>query len=463
MTGYIVKIVAGFAMLWVYSDYYTKIQTNDVYKYYNDSQPIYETLKSDPVVFSKIFFLGIEDEETLPTLEKTNNWYRSINSLPTNNNRLMIRVNTVFRMFSLGGNIWVHTLFVCWLMMIAAIWIFRFFEAYTPHKNILFLIICGLPSVAFWSSPVMKESLTIMGLAAIIYSLYLFKRQHKIRIGVLLLFLGCILLIFIKIYILLFLIPGLIIYFTTKIRLSFWVRTSLLYILLIGGLFVSDGLNKNKLAVSITEQRDNFSNLAEGGVYFIANDSIFYAHDDQRNHLEIIDNKVKVISTFKSLKRPIENSKDTSRSMVKEGDETYVIYFNQKRSGSYLPIPEIQPTTFSLIKNAPIALANGLFRPYPTEVDNATTLLAFLENIFILFLLILCCFFYKKSTAIKPEVTHLFIAFSVMLIILVGLTTPVSGAIVRYRMPAFLFIAILAVIHIDFERIANRFSFLKKK
>jgi hypothetical protein len=129
---------------------------------------------------------------------------------------------------------------------------------------------------------------------------------------------------------------------------------------------------------------------------------------------------------------------------------------------SVIHIPETQPNAFSLFIHSPAAFATTLFRPFLTDIKgNPLILISALENIFILVLLTGSLFRLQKP------VTDRFILFCIFylsfLFILIGLITPVLGALVRYRVPGLPVLMFLLVHYSDFSTILYRKITRKKE
>jgi hypothetical protein len=122
-------------------------------------------------------------------------------------------------------------------------------------------------------------------------------------------------------------------------------------------------------------------------------------------------------------------------------------------AGSYIPSPILEPTTWSLIKNAPWAFANTFFRPHLFEVYSPLVLFAAAENFLIIAMIILSVLFFNKKLITNYSLLYFSIFFVIIMFVLCGLVTPVMGALVRYKIPAlpFLFVIFLSVT--DFEKI----------
>ena len=92
----------------------------------------------------------------------------------------------------------------------------------------------------------------------------------------------------------------------------------------------------------------------------------------------------------------------------------------------------------------------GFFRPFPLDINKLIHFLPFIENILIYGALTYALYIKAKSQIQlhKNAVVLLFsaISFIILLYTLIGLTTPVIGAMVRYKIPATLFLIFIIYI-----------------
>lgn len=99
---------------------------------------------------------------------------------------------------------------------------------------------------------------------------------------------------------------------------------------------------------------------------------------------------------------------------------------------SAVEVTQLEPTFPSFLANAPQAIALSVIRPYPSDVHHLLSLAAAAEINFLLLLSLVCLLFRKRFPGTAPAVLfYLFFSFSVLLMI--GYTVNVLGAIVRYR------------------------------
>jgi hypothetical protein len=395
---FLLKIVCG-TLLWaIYTFYYTNRNTADIYKYFDASKVMFDALKTNPIHFFKMLSgIGNNTPEFLPYYDKMNYWSRQIESSIYNDSHTIIRFNTFLRFFSLG-HYHVHTVFICFFSLTGLTAIYKTFYPVLKDKKLeLFVVIFLLPSVLFWGSGVLKEGLIFFTLGMFIY---FFGQLFKTKAIVICLLSG-LLLALSKFYVWITIMPGLL--FLLWVNKSLGAHKALKFITvfaLLGFL----GLNIDKYTsiqnplVTLSQKQIEFNKLANGTVSDAFNNTI-----------------------------PIP--------------------------GSVTKINTLEPTLTSLITNSPTAFVNTLFRPFLWELNSPMMLLAGIENIIILLFIIICILFIKPLSQIPWEYVLFCLSFVIIQFLIIGSTTPIIGAIVRYKVPALPFLLIAFLLMLDKEKI----------
>ncbi|MFM7902388.1 MAG: hypothetical protein ACKPAD_10430 [Bacteroidota bacterium] len=190
MFGFIVKLTAGTVLGWVYSSYYTDRAKADTFRYFDDSEVLYSSIYESPKSYLKMV-TGFDSEspELQVYYDKMNYWYDSYS--PVNDNRAIIRTNSVLRLFS-GGHYHIHMVIVCFLAFIGIVAstkaLARFHQLYSTPFYLSFIIV---PSVVFWGSGLMKDSLGVFALGSTIYSLTNFRSKQDLTIKHIVLWIFC--------------------------------------------------------------------------------------------------------------------------------------------------------------------------------------------------------------------------------------------------------------------------------
>jgi hypothetical protein len=399
---FILKILLGLLLWAVYTFYYPNRSTADIYKYFDDSKVMFDALKSAPLHYFKMLF-GIRNNtpEFEPYYSEMHYWSRKNGGGTFNDGHTVIRFNAFIRLFSQGFYT-VHTVFICFISLTGFTAIYKaFIPFFEDKKHELFLAVFLLPSVLFWGSGVLKEGLLFFTLGILIYY---FQQPFTWKSLCICLIAG-ILLALSKFYVWLALLPAL--FFLLVIRNTGTKRIALKFLIVL--ILVSLlGTNIDRFStiqnplVTLSQKQIEFNSLAEGNI-------------TDANHQNI------------------------------------------PAAGSRIVIPVLQPTFISFIKNAPTALWNVLLRPYPWEIHSAMMLLAGLENVCILFFLIICIVYRLPRNSIKWEYVLFCLSFAIIQFLIIGETTPVLGAIARYKVPSLPFLLIAFLFILDKRKLTERF------
>lgn len=179
---FLLKFFFGLFLQGVYTYYYKDRQLADVYKYYDDAVIIYKQKSSDTETFLEVFTginLNEKSPRTLNFLKHTSHFDKTHISFFDANHRLMIRLNILF-LFISSGNVFIHVLLFCLLSFLGVFLILKRLDnsnaCYVKPVYISFTI---LPSVAFWSSGMLKESLLVFLLGCFFYSYTDFKSLYR--------------------------------------------------------------------------------------------------------------------------------------------------------------------------------------------------------------------------------------------------------------------------------------------
>lgn len=481
VTGvFVLKICFGILVWLLYTFYYTDRSTADIYKYFDDSAVFMKAFKENKSVFFKMLLnLDSNNPETVHYYKQLNYWSTEKWSFFYQGNSFIILFNVLIRFFSFG-HFNVHTVFMCFVSFVGLTGIYRFFEhALQKEKKLLFAAIFLLPSVLFWGSGVLKEGLILFGIGMTLFSLqtiYSMLRENKKKSPVIYLFFFiCLLAIYItaisKFYILLSLGVSLIALAITRFTkprfslLKFAATWTVFFILIANIQLLIPQINALKLIA--TKQKD-FINLANGGVYLVNqnnNNNIVYLNNDQRRCMDYVYSDSTMVRIKAGTNYMYWNDwylKDTLYTENSQDTNRYEILHNIQPSGSKINIPRLQANWKSFLMNIPTALYNAVLRPFPGESFSPLVLSASLENFFLLLTFIICVIYHKPKARIAWPTVYLCISFILLLCIIIGLTTPIVGAMVRYKMPILPFIMIAALLIVDVEKLAKKFPKLNK-
>jgi hypothetical protein len=404
---FMLKIISGLALWAIYTFYYTDRSTADIYKYFDDSKVISDALWTHPSDYFKMLTgIGNNTPQFDHYYSEMHYWARKIDSSIYNDSHTIIRFNALLRLFSFGYYN-VHTVVICFLSLTGLTAIYKTFIPFLrDKKRELIFAVFLLPSVLFWGSGVLKEGLIFFTLGLLIYySGKLFSLKALV-----ICFAMAFLLAFSKFYVWLAIFPGLV--FLVWIRKTSLSKLLLKFIAVILvtsalGLYIDSFTSIQNPLVTLSQKQYEFNELASG---------------------QLTDANNKPI--------PV--------------------------AGSVIDIPHLEPTLRSFIANAPAALKNTFFRPYLTEMKSPLMLLAGLETLLILLIILLCLVFLKPLKEIRWEYVIFCLSFVIIQFLIIGETTPILGAVARYKTIALPFLLIAFLLMADKNKLLKKLPFYGK-
>lgn len=461
---FILKLFAGLAIWYIYTSYYPQREYADIWKYYDDSEVVYSALDNSTGDYLRLVSgIGIDERIQHTYIDSMLHWDQPFENNLFNDSHTIIRFNAIMRLIS-GGNYHTHALVMCFLAFIGLCalyhWLYKFLWQW---KKIVAFILFVSPSLLFWSSGVLKEGILFFALGMLILHAWRFAEDKK-KYRLVWIFISIALLAMTKLYMLVFVIPSLLfaLYLVKHPRFAF-VKFTALLVLLIG---IAFGIDKTKSEFSpfriIANKQNDFLNLARGGTYLM--DSLFVVY---------LDLPVNQIATLKSRDRYeysippntnllywkiADDFRDTLRRTTTE-HEKYMLLSSTPVAGSLMNVKQLQPNAASVMSEVPGALQRSIFRPWPWELKPVMVIPATLENIFMFVLILAMIVWYKK-----PSSKALFwfcVCYALITLTVTGLTTPVLGALVRYRITAIPFLLFAILLCIDRDRLVKRFPFFR--
>lgn len=451
---FIVKIILGNILGYIYQYYY---QTGgDTFVFLQDGSIMYQALFTHPAhYFQMLFCINSSADYLQPYYNNMSLWHDKYNDL-FNDNHVFIRLNALIRIFSFGYYK-VHIVFICFLSMLGLTAIYKTFIPYLENKKKELLVAVFLvPSVLFWSSGVTKEGLLFFGLGLFMYFFHKLIYEKFSFAAILGTFLTLLLLVFLKVYVLIALLPSL-------LAISWIAKTgnklvgikylTVYVVCLLLGISISFVFpNYNPMKMIANTQRE-FTDMTRGGTYLISSRYYVYIAPENKNDIIPIGNnqyKIKQGSNYVYWKNYIPE--DTLRATNSKDTSTYTIYSQSVKAGSSIEMKLLSPDLVSSIKHIPSAFITVFVRPHLFEANSILSLCAAIENLIILVLFLACLFFLPrilKQGISHPEMFLFCLSFVFFLFILIGLTASVMGAMVRYKTPALPFLIIALLILCD--------------
>ncbi len=375
---FVIKIIAGIALFLIYTRYYPDRKYADIFRYYDDSGVIYQALLSHPIDFFRMVTgIGSDSPHLQPYYDAMLNWYNT--DLVFNDSRTMIRLNAVMRLFD-AGTYFPHTVIMSFLAMMGLTGIYNVFtSAYRNREFMMMVIVFLMPSTLLWSSGMIKEAFLLFAIGGLLFTMQCLMEDKRFSKRKLIWIIGYIFcLLTIKAYIFFAILPGVIAWMLMKkIKRYRLLTTSAIHIIYFAALgFFAPILVKGEIPVLLAAKQQEFYKVAG-----------------------------------------LEQAK------------------------SVINIPQLDPSWESLITNAIPAFFTTLLRPTLLEVSSVMMAPAALENTLILILIFVCMAAIRFSQLKSlPDIFFVALFFSASLFILTGLTTPILGALVRYKVPAIPFL-----------------------
>jgi hypothetical protein len=390
--GFTVKIIGAIALGLVYQFYYGG---GDTFVFYQDSSLINQVLLKNFTTGLKLLYSNDRFDPEIYLYTSRMHHFGDTSTY------FVIKLAAVLSLISFNS----YTVIACLFASISysGLWnLYRTFYRLYPHlyKPLAYSVLF-IPSVFFWGSGYLKDTITLASVGWVIYGLYwvVIKKQKFLQSSFVLIA-SCYILYVIKIYILLCLLPAIIVWvflqYTSNIRSAIFkfVLTPLL-------LVVAAALSFYAIQV--------------------------VGEDNSRYSLEAVAG----------------TAEDTAR---------WLAYLGETQGGSVYTLGDFDYSTAGMVRKALPAINVTLFRPYVWEVHNIVMMLSALESLFLLILTLYVL--YKKGPlnvmkTIQKNTFVLFcLIFSVSFSFAIGISTYNFGSLVRYKIPMlpFYLLALLVIL-----------------
>ncbi len=382
LTGLTIKILGGVGLCLVYTLYYKT--GGDTLNYFDSGIVMLKLLGKSPSAFLDIIINGNKTDEQFSIFDSSTGWPCY---WPDKNSFFLIRLTCLLIFVSLKSYL-ITTVLLAWITY-SGIW--RLYTVFCKEfpliKRDLAIALLFIPSVAFWGSGLLKDTITYSACCWFTVAFYngVVKRRGLLK-NLIIILISCYLILSIKPYILYCLIPGSAIWmisaFTSEVK-SVVIKSLVFPLILL---------------------------IVSGSGYLI---------------FKSIGNNLGKWSVDEVLERAVITQSD----LVKD-------YYG----GNTFDIGKFNATLPSMLSKAPIAIVAGLFRPFIWEARNPVMIVSGLENAFFmlmsLFLIVKLKVYNILILAWKNPLLLYSLVFALFFAFMVGLTTPNFGSLVRYRIPA---------------------------
>lgn len=376
--GLTLKLVGGIALGLVYEFVYGG---GDTARYFHESKVITRAFYRSPDIGIKLLLShGEVDPATLPYASQMG-WYWASTEF------FIVKISGFFGIFCNSTYTVIALLFAftsflgMWAMFVTFIKIYP-----SLHKQFA-IAVFYLPSVFFWGSGLMKDSITIGASGILFFGFYkAFIDKKSIISSLIITFIAAYVIAAIKLYILLAFLPP----------ASFWIFT------------------ENNHRIKSAALRNILKPLFFGvGIFVAIFGALYLSEGSDRYDIDQIGERTKA------------NAEYLTSSFVS--------------TGSAYNIGTFDGSLGSMFKVAPQAIVVALYRPFLWEVRNPAMLLSALEATF--FIVFTLKFFFKvgllktiKFISSKPILIFCMV-YSLILAFAVGTNSGNFGTLVRYKIP----------------------------
>ena len=444
-SAYLIKVGAGLLLFWVHIQTYGIGElSHDGERFFNEGRLLNEIFFKSPIDYFRLL-TGIGETEALTQQYLSTTRYWSAGDLTIiNDAQNVIRCHSLLHFISFNS-VFVHLSALCLLSTAALRNIYITFKGITKLSNQLFFwILLFIPSTIFWTSSMMKEPFMFFGISLFLRALII--EIKPIRKYIWLIIASFLLLAF-KPYILVCLLISLTVIaiyryiFNHKIV---YLGIFLLFIVPASTYFFSDF--RDTVVHYITRKQFDFINVGKGGVHVQSDTCFYFFQSYQYSNLEFDGYTVELKKEVDGYRYRFGSKQKPVRVHLKPNGENWKVVYKALGCASYIELTPIDNSFSQLTKNIPEALINAGIRPFPNDPGSKLKYLSMLE-VWVLFAFLAYALYNRRSISIKEKEIILGLAlFAIFLTLLIGWTTPVLGAITRYRFPAQMAIVLISLI-----------------
>jgi hypothetical protein len=394
MPALTLKVIGALAVGFIYQFHYGG---GDTFNYHtHGSRHIWNAIVENPVTGVQLLFAGDGDVPPPGTYAHAS----KIAFFGDPSSYAVVKIAAILDLFTFSAYSATAVLFA--LISFGGMWLLflTFYEEYPGLHRWIAVATFFIPSVFFWGSGLLKDTVTLSALGVATYCVSkLFVRRQFRLIHVLLLLFSFYTVFAIKKYILLCYLPAALV----------WVSA--------GSFFRIRSLTLRVLAVPV------FLSITVAMAYY----AVLKVGEDDRKY-------------------SIDNIANTARVTAYD-----IGFYTGRDAGSTYSLGELDGTFSGMLKLAPQALNVSLFRPYIWEVRNPLMLLSALESLIMLSLTLYVIVKMKTrlAEALRDPNTIFCLVFSVTFGFAVGVSTFNFGTLTRYKIPLmpFYMLALTFLLH----------------
>ena len=382
--GLTVKIIGALAVGFIYQFYYAG---GDTFTYFHlGSRYIWEAFKDSPILAFKLIFAGKE------YVGDTFQYASKIYTYGDLSSYFVVRVAGLLDILTFHTYSATAILFAC--ISFSGLWAMYhvFYRLHPTLHYYLAIAVLFVPSVFFWGSGILKDTITIGALGWATFGIYfVFIEKRHLFLSTFILLLSIYTIYTVKVYIILCFIPAAILWIF-YLRISN-VKNVFLKIIIAPFVLVLAGFTGYYSIVKVGEVNPRYD---------------------------------------------IENLANTARVTAE-----WIHYVSERSGGSAYTLGDFDYTPAGMIRKFPQAVWVSLYRPHLWEVTNPVMLLSALES-FALLIFTLYVFYTAgiakgfRLISSNPILIFCFL-FSIVFAFAVGISTYNFGSLVRYKIPFYPF------------------------
>ena len=296
-----------------------------------------------------------------------------------------------FPLYIISSGSFIITSFLTSVFSYIGLWkLYRLFASQFPGNNKIFAyLILFLPSTVFWGSGIMKDSFVLGATCFATYNFFkIFVKREKVLINIILLVINFSIIINIKSYVAVSMIPGMIVWvnnsFLVSIKSSFikFVTFPLIFIIIFGSGYVI------------------FNNLSALG-----------------------------LGQYENVDQTFEQAQIIQQDLLRS---------EQYGTNNY-SIGTLDGTLSNSLKLAPLAIFTAIYRPSILEIGSPAMVISVIENFFLLLFSIYALSKTNPLRLLKQIFSSPILTYSLIFTVIFGFGVGIAGtnfgALVRYRIP----------------------------
>lgn len=453
---FIIKVLAVPAFYLFFKFYYGGITKLDAGKFYSDATVMNDLAYVDFAEYLKML-VGLQDDTPGSfffnhCIETTNNWENGqVKDFFYNDNRVVIRLHSLIH-FIAFKSYFVHALFSCFFSYIGLFFIYKTLKEFFLNKELyLYVMISLFPTLWLYSGGLLKEGITLLFFGLLLFQIKKIVR-HPSSVKTFLMLIPLLFIsVLLKPYLLFYGAVFFMLFFIiqkhiVKYKTGVFMVSLLLACILIN--FSSILLKKQSLLQAAQKREQEFMDLSKGGIFLL--DSIKFvrvAYDT--NRVKRVKDKPEHFTIKKGIAYTYwEHSHQQDTLICSNNEDTlthYSLVYMLPKAGSVINVID-GSNNFAII--ALRSFYYTILHPFFFNAKGLMQQFASLENLLLILALLtsvlgIICSRDKKLPGIA------FLLFGLSLFILIGFTTPNSGAIMRYRAPAAIFILMSALYFLE--------------